>query len=350
MTVGIPWQQWAIGQVAAAPLWGAFGAPSENEPLVERALQAEGMVQPRRPGTHRWWWQSPRSRRQAVAAYICLSPWIVGFVVFIAYPIAATLFYSLNKYPILGDMTWVWFKNYRVLLEDPLFWQSLRVTTIYSLVAVPGSLALGYAIALLLNQKVRWVGVWRTMYFLPSIVPAIASAYLWSWLLNPDYGLVNAGLFSLHLPRPEWFGSPTWVLPAFIIMTLWGSGGNLILYLAALQQVPTALYEAAHIDGANVWSRFVHITVPMTSPVLLFTFLTGIINSFQIFTAAYVITRGGPDNASLFYVVYLFRNGWQYFQMGYASALAWVLLLMMLVLTVITLRVSRRFVYYDYSD
>jgi len=317
---------------------------------VEQTLRAEGVSAPRYPRARRWWWQSPRSRRQALAAYICLSPWLLGFLIFVAYPIGATLFYSLNKYPILGDLTWVGLKNYSVLLHDPLFWQSLRVTTIFSLVAVPGSIALGYAIALLLNQKVRWVGVWRTLYFLPSIVPAIATAYLWSWMLNPQYGLVNAGLFTLHLPQPEWFGSPTWVLPAFIFMTLWGSGGNLVLYLAALQQVPTALYEAAHIDGASAWNRFVHITVPMTSPVLLFTFLTGVINSFQIFTAAYVITRGGPDNASLFYIVYLFRNGWQYFQMGYASALAYVLLVMMLVLTAITLRVSRRFVYYDYSD
>ncbi|TAN32355.1 sugar ABC transporter permease [bacterium] len=304
-----------------------------------------------RPGRQRtWWWRSPRARRQTLAAYVFLSPWITGFLIFIAYPIGATLYYSLTKYPILGDISWVGLKNYSVLLHDALFWQSLKVTTAYSLIAVPGSIALGYGIALLLNQKVRWVGVWRTLYFLPSIVPAIATAYLWSWILNPDYGLVNAGLFSLHLPRPEWFGSTTWVLPAFILMTLWGSGGNLVLYLAALQQVPTALYEAAHIDGAGAWNRFVHITVPMTSPVLLFTFLTGVIGSFQIFTAAYVITRGGPDNASLFYVVYLFRTGWQYFQMGYASALAWVLLVMMLVLTLITLRVSRRFVYYDYSD
>ena len=322
----------------------------ENGRLMAQTPGVDGVSRPRPPRGRRWWWQSPRSRRQALAAYICLSPWILGFLVFIAYPIGATLFYSLNKYPILGDLTWVGLKNYTILLRDPLFWQSLRVTTIYSLVAVPGGIALGYAIALLLNQRVRWVGVWRTLYFLPSIVPAIATAYLWSWMLNPQYGLINAGLFELHLPRPEWFGSPAWVLPAFIIMTLWGSGGNLVLYLAALQQVPTSLYEAAHIDGASAWSRFIHITMPMTSPVLLFTFLTGVINSFQIFTAAYVITRGGPDNASLFYVVYLFRNGWQYFQMGYASALAYVLLLMMLVLTVITLRVSRRFVYYDYTD
>jgi multiple sugar transport system permease protein len=200
---------------------------------------------------------------------------------------------------------------------------------------------------LLLNEKVSGLSVWRTLYFVPSIVPAIASAYLWTWMFNTDFGVINSVLKTFGLPGPKWFGSEEWVLPAFIIMQLWGAGGGLVLYLAALQGVPTTLYEAAKVDGAKGWQQLVHVTLPMTSPVILFTFLTGIIGSFQVFTAGYVVTNGGPNNASLFYVLYLFRNGWRYYEMGYAAALAWVLLLIILVLTVLSLYVSRRLVYYE---
>jgi multiple sugar transport system permease protein len=298
----------------------------------------------------RHWWQSPLSRRRVLTAYLCLTPWLIGFVLFIAYPIAASFYYSLTDYPILQSPKWVGGKNYVAMVHDPLFWQSLQVTVTYSLLAVSGSIVIGYAIALLLNQRIAGMPVWRTLFFLPSIVPAIAAAYLWAWIFNPDFGLANGLLEFFQLPTPGWFTSPTWVLPAFIIMTLWAAGGNLIVYLAALQQVPTQLYEAAEIDGAGRWRQLIHVTLPMTSPILLFTFLIGIIASFQVFTAGYVVTNGGPSNASLFYVLYLFRNGWQYFKMGYASALAWVLMLIIMALTLITLWASRRFVYYEHSD
>jgi multiple sugar transport system permease protein len=306
-----------------------------------------GQVQPARL---RRWWQSPMARRRILTAYLCLTPWLLGFVLFIAYPIAASFYYSLTDYPILNSPRWVGIRNYVALVHDALFWQSLKVTVVYSLAAVSGSVVLGYAIALLLNQRVLGMPVWRTLFFLPSIVPAIAAAYLWAWIFNTDFGLLSGILVFLHLPRPGWFTSPDWVLPAFIIMTLWTAGGNLIVYLAALQQVPTTLYEAAEIDGAGPWSRLVNITLPMTSPILLFTFLIGIIGSFQVFTAGYVVTNGGPGNASLFYVVYLFRNGWQYFKLGYASALAWILMLIIMLLTLVTHWASRRFVYYEHRD
>lgn len=284
-------------------------------------------------------------------AYVGLLPWIFGFLVFTAYPIFASLYYSFTDFPVFGGASWSGLQNYHTMFFlDDLFWKSLRVTFVYSLVAVPSGVIVGYLVALLLNQKVKGLSIWRTMYFMPSIVPAIAAIYLWVWMYNPDFGIINGFLMQFGLRGPKWFASSEWVLPAFIIMHLWGAGGGLVLYLAALQGVPTTLYEAAKVDGANAWHRLVHVTLPMTSPVILFTFLTGMIASFQIFTAGYISTAGGPNNASLFYVLYLFRNGWEYYKMGYASALAWVLLIIMLFLTLLTLLASRRFVYYEFGE
>ncbi len=311
---------------------------------------------PETPGTafvmrQRTWWQSPVARRRATYAYVGLLPWLIGFFIFTAYPMVASGYYSFTDFPILTGPSWVGLRNYQeMIFQDDLFWKSLRVTATYTLVAVPSSVITGYLIAMFLNQNVRGLSIWRTLYFVPSIVPAIASAYLWAWMFNQDFGLINGLLTHLGVRGPKWFGSVEWVLPAFIIMHLWSAGAGLILYLAAFQGVPTTLYEAAKVDGANAWQRLMNITIPMTSPVILFTFLTGMIGSFQIFTAGYVITSGGPNNASLFYVLYLFRNGWDYYKMGYASALAWVLLVIMLALTFLTLYASRRLVYYELSE
>jgi multiple sugar transport system permease protein len=299
----------------------------------------------------RGYWSSPRVRRANIYAYLCLLPWILGFLGFTLYPVVASFYFSLTEYPILNGPTFIGLDNYKTMFfGDDLFWQALRVTVVYTLFVVPIGVVVGYSMALLLNQKVLGLAVWRTVYYLPSIVPAVASAYLWSWMFNPDFGLINGFLIFFGIHGPKWFGSETWVMPAFIIMALWGAGGGLVLYLASLQSVPTALNEAASIDGASSWDRMINITLPMTSPVIVFTLITGIIGTFQIFTAGYIITAGGPDNASLFYVLYLFRNGWQYYKMGYASALAWVLLIIMLVLTLLTLWASRRFTYYEYED
>jgi multiple sugar transport system permease protein len=295
-------------------------------------------------------WKSASARREARDAFLFLLPWVIGFLTFVLYPVVASGYYSLTNYPILEGATWYGLGNYSDMLDDPLFWTALRVTAIYSIVSVPAGVVIGYLVALLLNQKIKLLSVWRTVYFLPSIVPAIAASYLWAWVFNTDWGLANGFLSLFGIQGPKWFNSTDWVLPAFVIMSLWGAGGGLILYLAALQAVPTTLYEAATVDGANAWHRLLNVTIPMTSPVILFTFLTGIIGSFQVFTGVFIITSGGPDNASLFYVYYLFLNGWEYFKMGYASALAWVLLLIMLVLTGLTFLASRRMVYYEYAD
>jgi multiple sugar transport system permease protein len=296
------------------------------------------------------WWRPTNARREALDAYLFLLPWLIGITVFIAYPALASLYLSFTNYPILSGPVWIGLGNYEELFfKDRLFWKSLQVTATYSLVAVPSGVLVGYAIALFLNQKVRGLSVWRTMYFVPSIVPAIAASYLWAWVFNAEWGVINGLLRLIGLRGPNWFNSEEWVLPAFIIMHLWGAGGGLVLYLAALQGVPTTLYEAAIIDGASPWQRLVNVTLPMTSPVILFSFLTGIIGSFQVFTGGYIITNGGPNNASLFYILYLFRNGWEFFKMGYAAALAWMLLLIILALTAATLYVSRRMVYYEFD-
>lgn len=293
--------------------------------------------------------KSRLTRRKAAAAYILIGPWLLGFLIFTAYPIVMSAYYSLTNYAILTPPQYVGLQNYKALFHDALFWQSLKVTGIYCVVVVPLSVLIGYSLALMLNQRVRWMPVWRTMYYLPAVVPAIAGAYIWQWMFNPNFGFVNSALHSIGIQGPQWFASTTWVLPTFILLALWGCGSGLLLYLAALQQVSKSLYEAAQLDGANPLQRLRHVTLPMTSPVILFQFLTGLIASFQVFTAGYVVTQGGPDNASLFYILYLYQNAWQYFRMGYASALAWILLLLTLLVTGLTLLVARRFVYYEYT-
>ena len=290
----------------------------------------------------RSWWQSPQTRKEALEGLVCLLPWIIGFLAFTAGPLIYSGYISLTDYPILQEPKWVGLENFQSMFSDDLFWKSLRVTALYTLVAVPGGVIIGYSIALLLNQQIFGLSFWRTAYYVPAVVPAVATAYLWAWMFNPDFGIINGFLLRLGVEPPKWFGSEEWVLPAFIIMSLWGAGGGLVLYLAALQGVPTSLYDAAKVDGANAWHRLRHVTLPMTSPVILFTFLTGLIG--------FLITNGGPNNASLFYVLYLYRVGWRYFKMGYASALGWVLFAIIMVLTLITLRASGRLVYYESSD
>ncbi|MEZ4736184.1 MAG: sugar ABC transporter permease [Caldilineaceae bacterium] len=232
-------------------------------------------------------------------------------------------------------------------MADPLFWQSLKVTTLYTVFNVPVTLTAAFLLALLMNNNVRGIALFRTLYYLPSLVSGVAVAMLWTWLLNPKFGLINWGLDLIGIQGPEWIFSKNWVLPSFILMNLWGAGGAMVIYLAGLQGIPTELYEAAAMDGAGWWSKLFAVTLPMISPVILFNLIIGMINSFQVFTQAYVMTAGGPGNASLFYVLYLYRNAFQYFQMGYASALAWVLFVIIAFFTFLVFRTSRDRVFYQ---
>jgi len=297
----------------------------------------------------RAWPRTKLARREALAFYLFISPWLLGFLAFTLYPMLASAYYSLTVYNVV-DMKFVGIQNFQALVTDDLFYKSLWVTAKYTFVGVPLGITLALAVAVLLNQKVPFLSFWRTIYYLPSVITGVAVALLWKWVLNPQYGLLNYLIFEpLGIEGPRWFWSETWVIPAYWIMGLWGVGGTMVIYLAGLQNVPTALYEAAEIDGASAWQRFFKITIPMISPVILFTLVTNLIYTLQVFTQVYVVSdgMGGPSYASLVYVLYLFLNGFRWFRLGYASALAWVLFVIIVVLTLLMLRASRNLVYYE---
>lgn len=258
-----------------------------------------------------------------------------------------SLYLSFTEWDMIGDKTWVGMDNYQMMLVDPLFWQSLRVTGFYTLFAVPLGVLFALGLAMLLNQKIHGVNLFRTVFYIPSVISGVAAAMLWAWIFNPEFGVLNAGLEMIGLEGPKWLYDPDFVIPALVVMSLWSVGGSMIIYLAALQGVPSELYEAATMDGAGWWRRFWHVTLPQISPVLFFTLVTGMINSFQTFTQAYVMTNGGPQNASLFFGLYLYNNAFRYMKMGYASALAWTLLLIVLSLTLVTFLSARYWVHQE---
>lgn len=293
--------------------------------------------------TWRWRWG-----RRHLAYFVFLSPWLVGFILWVGGPLLASIYLSFTQYDIMTPPRWVGAGNYQQLFADDLFWQALKVTSIYTFIGVPLVVIVSLLLALLLNQQVPGLGVFRTIFYLPTVTTGVAVALLWVWLLQPDFGLINNLLWSLFGIRgPLWLYDEKWVLPALIMKSLWGVGGPMLIYLAALQGIPTHLYEAAELDGANGFRRFWHVSLPMITPVVLFNLVMAIIGSFQVFTDAYVMTKGGPNYASYFYVYYLYQNAFQFFRMGFASAQAWILFLIILVFTAITLRSSTLWVYYE---
>ncbi|MFC0330269.1 carbohydrate ABC transporter permease [Paenibacillus sepulcri] len=288
-----------------------------------------------------------RTRREALDCYVFMSPAILGLLIFMIGPIAASAYFSFTEYDILGSPTWIGLDNYKELLQDPLFWQSLKVTLIYSIVSVPSGLIIALFLAILLNRNLRGIFIFRTIFYLPAVMSGVAVALLWKWIFNPDFGLANWALGFVGIDGPKWFIEEQWALPPIIIMSLWGVGGSMLIYLAGLQGIPTDLYEAAEIDGANKRKQFFHITIPMLSPVIFFNLITGIIGALQVFTEGFIMTAGGPNNATLFSVLYLYRNAFDYLQMGYASALAWVLFLIILVFTLLVFKSSSMWVFYE---
>lgn len=288
--------------------------------------------------------------REARAFYLFITPWALGFLIFTIGPILASFYYSFTRYDIMSPPTFVGLGNFQELFGDALFYKSMANTLYFVVLVVPLSMILSFALALLLNQQVRGLAVYRTIYYLPSIVPFVASSILWMWLLQPQFGLVNGALRSLGVSNPPtWLASETWAKPALILMMLWGSGSTMLIYLAGLQGVPQSLYEAAEIDGASRLSRFRHITLPMMTPTLFFTLTMGIISTFQVFTIVYVVTAGmgGPLDSTLVYLLYLFRQGFVYFRMGYASAMALVLFVIILIITFVQFALAPIWVYYE---
>lgn len=279
--------------------------------------------------------------------YAFISPWLLGFLIFTAYPFLASIYFSFTRYDIVSRPHWVGVANYRTLLhDDPLFWKSLLVTFHFALYSVPIGIVAGVALALLLNMNVRGISIYRTVFFLPSIIPTVANAMVFLWLLNPEIGLINGILKGFGVEGPDWLGSTTWALRSLILMSVWGVGGSMVIYLAGLKDIPAYLYEAAKIDGAGPLHRLRHITLPMLTPVIFFNLVMGVIGAFQYFTEAYVMTQGGPEDSTLFYALYLFRRAWQYLDMGYASAMAWVLFLIVMAMTAFLFKTQRKWVHY----
>jgi multiple sugar transport system permease protein len=291
--------------------------------------------------------RSKQRIRDNIAGFLFISPWLIHFFGLIAFAMAFSLGISLTETDLLTGFRFIGFENYTRMWSDPLFWKSLKVTAYYTFALVPTSIIISLIIALLMNQKIAGIGIWRTIFYLPSIVQGVAVAVLWGFVLNPRFGLINAGLKMIGITGPQWLFSEQWAVPGLIIMGLWGAGGAMLLYLAGLQGIPTTLYEAAEIDGANGFRRFLHITVPMLTPTIYFNLLINIIGSFQVFTQSYVMTGGGPNNATLTQVLYLYRKGFINFEFGYASALAWALFLLIMVFTVLVVRSSESWVYYE---
>lgn len=286
-------------------------------------------------------------KRDTKYMFLFISPWILGFILFTAGPLVTSAYLSLTEYNIANSPAFIGLLNYVNLMRDPLFWTSLRVTGEYVGISVPLGLILSLSVALLVNMKLPGQRFFRTAIYLPTLISGVVMSMLWLWLLNPQFGVINYLLHAVfHIQGPQWVYSATWVMPALIIMSLWGIGYNMVLYLAALQGVPSSLYEAARMDGASKWREFWHITLPMVSPTTLFLLVTGIIATSQVFTQASVMTQGGPDYASYFYVYYLYQQAFANFNIGYASAMSWVLLVVVFVLTWILMKTSTRWVNY----
>ncbi|NLJ68649.1 MAG: sugar ABC transporter permease [Firmicutes bacterium] len=276
------------------------------------------------------------------------SPWLVGFAIFTVYPILASLYYSLTEFTGLDVTAFVGFGNYiDMITKDELFHKSLYNTLYYLILAVPLGFVVAMALALALNLKIKEISFYRTCVYIPNIVPAFASSFIWLWLLNSEYGLVNLLLEQVGIWGPAWVSDPKWAKFSIVLMAQWGAGGSAMIFLASLQDVPRSLYEVADLDGATSWVKFRYITLPMISPVILFHVIMALFGAFQVFTPAYIMTAGGPANSTLFYVLYLYRNAFNYGKMGYASAMAWLLFILALITTLIVMKTSARFVYYQ---
>ncbi|MBC8140316.1 MAG: sugar ABC transporter permease [Armatimonadetes bacterium] len=286
--------------------------------------------------------------KKSLTGYAFIAPWLLGFAAFTVYPFVTSIYLSFTRYNIVTPPVWIGLGNYRTLLTgDPLFWKSLGVTFSFAFAAVPLGVILGVALALLLNLNLRGMSVYRTIFFLPSILPTVATSVVFLWLFNPEIGLINRLLRAIGVTGPEWLQSPTTALPSLVLLSVWAVGGSMVIYLAGLKDVPAYLYEAATIDGANAFQRFRHVTIPMLSPVIFFNVVMGLIGVFQYFTEAYIMTQGGPEDSTRFYALYLFERAWRYLDMGYASAMAWILFLIIMVFTGILFGTQRRWVHYE---
>ena len=289
------------------------------------------------------------NKQQAIFGMIFMMPWFIGFLIFGLYPMIMSVYYSLCRYDVLRIPQFIGFGNYQKLIfEDPYFWTSISNTLIYTVLRVPLCIIGSLLLAVLVNNAVRGVKFFRTIYFIPSIVTGVVLSVVWLWMFNPQFGLLNSFLAYMGIPGPLWLLDPNWSKPSMVLMSVWSiGGGRMLVFLAALQGIPKHLYEAVDIDGGGWWAKFRNVTIPMLSPVIFLWSVLEIIFSLQVFVEAYIMTQGGPLNSTMFYNLYLYNKAFNDFEMGYASALAWLLLIISLIITVIQFRISKRWVHYD---
>ncbi len=286
-------------------------------------------------------------RREAISGYIAIMPWLLGFLIFTAGPMLFSAYLTFTKWELLTPPRWIGLGNFRFLLVDKTFRTALWNTFFYTIISVPLQLAVALGVALLLNIGIRAKNWYRAIIFLPSQTPIVANALLWFFIFSPTYGLANVVMDVLGLPQQRWLWDVHLVKPALILMAIWAFGGAMIIFLAGLQNIPRSFYEAAEIDGAGSFAKFLHITIPLLSPTIFFNLVIGLIGAFQVFTPVYIMTRGGPGTASMMLGMYIYRHGFQQFNMGYASLLAWILFVIVMLLTLLQFAVAKRWVHYE---
>ena len=293
---------------------------------------------------------SRNRKKEIIAGLLFVAPWLIGLLVFISYPVFASLYYSFTDYSVLKPPIFIGFENYIELFQDEIFWVTLQNTFIYAAFALPLGMVTAITLALLLNNKVGGMAFYRTIFFLPSLVPMVSLAVLWLWVFNGEYGVLNSFLQMFGISGPNWLGDPLWSKPALVVMSVWGVGNAVVIYLASLQDVPTQLLESADLDGATSWKKTRHITLPMISPVILFNLIMGIIGTLQVFTVPYVMFPGGaPARSTYFFTMYLYDNAFLFNRMGYASAMGWIMFIIILLLTHFALKLSEKHVHYGGS-
>ncbi len=315
----------------------ALNAVSSAHPAIDEST----ITKPALP------WLTSR-RKEALIAYLFLSPWLVGFLVLTIGAMVYSLRLSFFETNLLTTNVYVGLDNYRALLDNPTFWKALRITGTYTAIVVPVGTVLALGIAMLLNNQLVLSGVWRTVYYLPAVVSGVSVAVVWNWVLNPSSnGLMNQFLSVFGVGSLRWFSSSDWALPGLILIALWGTGSNMLLYLAGLQSIPSDVKEAARVDGAGPLRAFFTVTLPLLTPTIFFNVVINIIAAFQVFTTVSVITEGGPNNATLTMVYYLYREAFRTFNFGYASAIAWALFAIIMLFTLILVRSSNTWVHYE---
>ncbi|MFI9551505.1 carbohydrate ABC transporter permease [Nonomuraea endophytica] len=289
------------------------------------------------------------AQREARRFHLFVSPWLLGFILFTAGPIIAAIVISFMEWNLLKAPQWVGLANYERMFSDPEFWESIENTVQYGVGYVALGVTFTFVMALLLNQPLRFQGLFRTVMYMPSVVSGLATALLWLNILHPDYGLINKVLATVGITGPGWLASQEWAIPALVLMAVWGAGNTIVIYLAGLQGIPKSLYEAAEIDGAGWWRRFWSVTVPMMSPVIFFNVVTGFIGALQGYVLILAMTEGGPGNATMVLGLYIYRHAFVYFDMGYAAALSWAMFAIIIAVTAIQFALARRWVHYEFK-